>query len=94
MPDQSPPESPLDAYLVPFLASIAERDPGFTPGHESAVLAERLQMQRAFVDMLFTSARMRGLLKPAYGRGSKVVWQVSATGQAMIDQAAGDTGGE
>lgn len=86
MSDSDSLQSPLDTFLVRFLAAIAERETGFTPGQESTALATYLGMQRPFVDMLFTSARMRGLLKPAYGRGSKVVWHVSATGKAIIDR--------
>ena len=81
-----PPESPLDPSLARFLLVIAGREGGFTPGQESIALAEKMDVQRQFVDMLFTSARMRGLLKPAYGRGSKVVWQVSTSGQQLIDR--------
>lgn len=81
-------ESPLDPYLATFLAAIANRAGGFTPGQESRALAEDLELQHPFVDMLFTSARMRGLLKPAYGRGSKVVWQVSDAGQELIGRLA------
>lgn len=48
------------------------------------MLASRLDIPRAFVDALFTSARTRGLIKPMYGRGNKIRWAVSPVGEAIV----------
>ncbi|MEJ7900532.1 MAG: hypothetical protein WKF63_01730 [Thermomicrobiales bacterium] len=86
-PSRSP--SPLDPFLVQFLAMVDASEAGFLPGPASATLATRMGTQRAFVDALFTSARTRGLIKPLYGRGSKIRWAVSTLGEAfMRDQAS------
>jgi hypothetical protein len=70
---------------------VSDRERGFTPGPESDKMAEALGQPRAFVDMLFTSARMRGLIKPSYGRGSKAVWHVSPNGLDLIERLAART---
>ena len=80
------PPSPLDPFLARFLELVADRERGFTPGPESAKVAAVLDQPRAFVDMLFTSARMRGLIKPTYGRGNKAVWTVSPHGCELIER--------
>lgn len=85
MTNARPFHSPLDDFLVQFLVAIVQSERGFTPGQESSIIAKRLDVQREFVDTLYTSARTRGLLKPAYGRGSKVVWQVSPSGLSLIE---------
>ncbi len=76
-------ESPLDPFMAQFLDLVERADDGFQPGPESKIMAERLDLPVPFVDALFTSARMRGLLKPAYGRGSKIRWRVSPAGAAL-----------
>lgn len=81
-PPHSP--SPLDPFLASFLAIVDASDTGFQPGPESDRIAARLDVPRAFVDTLFTSARTRGLLKPMYGRGAKVRWSVSPNGEELI----------
>lgn len=81
-PSHSP--SPLDPFLARFLALVATSENGFQPGPESDRLARGLEVPRPFVDTLFTSARTRGLIKPMYGRGNKVRWKVSPTGEALI----------
>ena len=75
--------SPLDPFLARFLHEVGASSEGFQPGAESKVMAQRLEVPLAFIDALFTSARMRGLLKPAYGRGSKVRWQLSPAGEDL-----------
>lgn len=82
------PESPLDPFMARFLGAISEGETGYLSGTDNKTLAESLEMQCAFLDMLFNSARTRGLLKPAYGRGSKIVWNVSPTGQDLIAKQA------
>lgn len=88
MSDQSVPASPLDPFLVRFLAQVSELKEGFQPGPETQAIAAHLELPGAFIEGLFTSARMRGLLKPAYGRGSKIHWTVSTTGVQMIQDQA------
>lgn len=78
--------SPLDPFLGKFLRLVAERERGFTPGPESDRLADALGQPRAFVDMLFISARMRGLIKPTYGRGGKAAWTVTSHGLELIER--------
>ncbi|HYJ13408.1 MAG TPA: hypothetical protein VEW66_07445 [Thermomicrobiales bacterium] len=80
------PPSPLDPFLTRFLELLAERERGFTPGPESDKVAAALGQPRAFIDMLFTSARMRGLIKPTYGRGSRAAWIVSSHGLELMER--------
>ncbi len=76
--------SPLDPFLVKFLAIVESSENGFQPGPESSKLASRMDTQQAFVDALFTSARTRGLIKPMYGRGNKIRWAISPLGQEFL----------
>lgn len=84
--EHQPLHSPLDPFLGPFLREIKTRDNGFQPVLESAEVADALDVPRAFVNALFTSAQTRGLLKPIYGRASTVRWALSPTGQDLIDR--------
>ena len=84
MSEQAPPHSPLDPFLAPFLHEIQVRDNGYQPGLETAEISAALDVPQAFVNALFTSAQTRGLLKPIYGRGSKIRWEVSSSGQSLI----------
>lgn len=87
MSEPSTTTSPLDPFLRQFLALVDAGDLGFQPGPESDVLASRLELPRAFVDALFTSARTRGLLKPMYGRGNKIRWAVSPLGSQFLHRS-------
>lgn len=86
MNEHPPLHSPLDPFLERFLREIKIRDNGFQPGLESTEVADAMTVPRAFVNALFTSAQTRGLLKPIYGRGSTVRWELSPTGQDLIDR--------
>jgi len=86
MNDQPPPESPLDPFLAPFLHEIQVHDNEYQPGLETTEIAASLDVPQAFVNALFTSAQTRGLLKPIYGRGSKIRWSVSPAGRSLIDR--------
>lgn len=79
--------SPLDPFLARFLAAVGDSPDGFQPGAESRELATRLDLPAPFIEALFTSARTRGLLKPAYGRGGKIRWSLSPTGEALARAA-------
>ena len=76
--------SPLDPFLAQFLSIIEANDRRFVPGPESKDIAAQMDVPRAFIDALFTSARTRGLLKPAYGRGNKVHWKISTSGSEFV----------
>jgi hypothetical protein len=84
MKETSRQSSPLDPFLARFLHAIEHGGAGFQPGPETAAMAEQLDLPRAFVEGLLTSARTRGLVKPMYGRGSKIRWNVSPTGVMLI----------
>jgi hypothetical protein len=71
-----------------FLELVSELEEGYLPGPETVSISARLDLPRAFIDALFTSARTRGLVKPGYGRGSKVRWSVSPAGRALIAHVA------
>lgn len=87
MSERSVPESPLDRFLASFLVAVSEMSDGYLHSTASAKkLAAGLGMQREFVDALFTSARTRGLLKPAYGRGSRIHWKVSDHGAEFLSK--------
>jgi hypothetical protein len=88
--DNSPHSSPLDPFLALFLEVVAKSDDGYQPGAEGRAVASSLDVPPSFVDALFTSARTRGLLKPVYGRGGKVRWNVSATGAELVRANQGD----
>jgi hypothetical protein len=94
MTEHAPLHSPLDSYLARFLHEVGTRDGGYQPGLESMEVADALDVPRAFVNALFTSAQTRGLLKPIYGRGATVRWAVSPTGHDLVnrsDQQMSDT---
>lgn len=84
MAEETSSPSPLDPFLVQFLAIIERSESGFQPGPESIRMASRMDLPRPFIDALFTSARIRGLIKPMYGRGNKIRWAVSAVGQEFM----------
>ncbi|MBA2468033.1 MAG: hypothetical protein H0V37_01360 [Chloroflexia bacterium] len=84
MSEHIQPTSPLDPFLVQFLVQVQAGKAGYQPGPEASAVASRLDIPRAFVDALFTSARTRGLLKPLYGRGTKIRWTVSPSGEDFI----------
>lgn len=86
MNEQAPPQSPLDPFLAQFLREVRMRDNGYQPGLETPGIAATLDVPQAFVNALFTSAQTRGLLKPIYGRASKIRWAVSTSGEILIDR--------
>ncbi len=84
MSENVAPASPLDPFLVRFLSLLQTLEDGYQPGPETGELAISLDLPRAFVDALFTSARARGLVKPMYGRGSKIRWVISNSGDSLV----------
>ena len=79
-------DSPLDPFLATFLQYVQEGPSGYVPGPQAKRCAEQLGLQVSFVEALYVSARMRGLLKPAYGGAGKLQWQVSTEGAALIER--------
>jgi hypothetical protein len=79
--------SPLDPFLREFLAWIAALDGGLNPTQGIRSAAEEFDWQPAFVEVLFTAARSRGLVQPVVGKGTRgrAAWQLSARGAAMIE---------
>ncbi len=87
MCERSPVPSPLDPYLARFLRAVKDSDDGFQPGAGSRAIVSALDLPASFVDALYTSARTRGLLRPAYARGGKVRWHVSHSGEELLHAA-------
>jgi hypothetical protein len=81
--------SPLDPFLRTFLGWVSDRNGGFNPTQELPAIAEELDWQPAFVEVLFTAARSRGLLHPVSTRGSrsKVIWHISPRGAEWLEKA-------
>jgi hypothetical protein len=82
--------SPLDPYIAQLLAWATEQPHGFTQSTATTALTE-LGWQSAFADAVFTSARVRGLLGPHFGKGSRgrSLWQVSRRGQEWREDKEG-----
>jgi hypothetical protein len=79
--------SPFDPYLRQLLEWAASQPQGFTQATAAACTAADFGWQPAFADALFTSARVRGLLNPYYGKGSRgrSQWAISKRGQAWLN---------
>ena len=81
----SPPQppSPLDGFLRRFLVAATEEEDGFSPTLDTVRVATELDCPPAFVEALFTSARTRGLVEPAWTRGprGRNRWRLSARGE-------------
>jgi hypothetical protein len=88
-------DSPLDPYLEPLLRWIAKHDSGFNPSRSVKDAATRFDWPAPFVEVLFTAARVRGLLEPFYlaGNRGKISWRISNRGAswAASRTAAGDS---
>ena len=78
--------SPLDPFLRSFLGWIAAQNGGLNPTQGLKAVAEEFDWQPAFVEVLFTAARSRGLVQPVPARGSrsKIAWQVSPRGAEWL----------
>ena len=79
--------SPLDPFLRDFLHWVDGQPDGLVPPRGIRTLAETLDWQPSFAEVLFTAARSRGLLHPVQGRGgrAKVSWRLSARGKSWFD---------
>jgi hypothetical protein len=81
--------SPLDPFLVDFLAWIVAHGGNFNPSPGLSAIAEERDWQPAFAEVLFTAARSRGLVHPVTtraGRG-KAAWQISPRGTHWLESA-------
>lgn len=78
--------SPLDPYLRQVLTWAEAESRGFSQT-AFATEAESLGWQPAFADAVFTSARVRGLIGPFFGKGARgrSLWQLSARGRAWLE---------
>jgi hypothetical protein len=78
--------SPLDAFLARFLACLVDRLDGFSPTVDGSVVAQAMEVQPAFIDALFVSARTRGLIEPFRAKNARgrYRWQVSTRGRAWL----------
>ena len=78
--------SPLDPFLRPFLDEVAAREDGFSPMSHGAAAAAAQGWPPSFTEVLFTSARGRGLIEPfrsAAARG-RPRWRLSTRGAAWL----------
>lgn len=80
----SPPcPAPLDPFIVDFLDWLRRRPAGYVPALDAQSVAVDLDWPLPFVEVVFTSAKMRRLLEvdQPYGRG-RVHWSISPAGEA------------
>jgi hypothetical protein len=78
--------SPLDPFLVAFLARIAREEHGIGPNTELAAVATELGWEPAFAHGLLTSARRRGYIVAHYPRGARGSnrWRITSAGAAFV----------
>lgn len=83
--------SPLDPFLVQFLAQVREIETGYGPSAHGKGIAERLGVDPAFVEALTTSARRRRLIEAFYAPAHRntLRWRVSARGDAFLAEHGG-----
>lgn len=82
--------SPLDPFLRHFLIWVGERADGFNPTLGLKAIAEEFDWQPAFAEVIFTSARSRGLVQPRQLRGTrgKINWSLSPRGLEWLNNHA------
>jgi hypothetical protein len=80
--------SPFDPFLIEFLHAVREFDTGYSPSTNGKAVAERLNVEQAFIEMLTTSARRRRLIEAFYAPAHRntLRWRLSMRGQAFIDE--------
>ena len=78
--------SPFDPHLTAFLRSVRAIESGFSPTANSAAIAEQLNVEPAFIEMLTTSARRRRFIEPFYAPAHRntLRWRISARGEAFL----------
>jgi hypothetical protein len=84
-PFQQQAPSPLDGHIHTFLDHLDSLPAGFAPSTTAdvAAAAEACGVAEPFIEVLYTSARTRGLIEPFQPRGSRGRnrWRVSARGK-------------
>lgn len=83
------PPSPLDPFLFGFLREVDALAGGYSPVAQTRAVAAGLDLEIAFVETLFISARARGLVAISFERGSRNRWRVSARGRRWLDAGVG-----
>jgi hypothetical protein len=80
------PPSPLDAYLARFLGCLARYPDGYSPVADVEQVATECELDPAFAEALFVSARARGLIEPFRAKGAKgrYRWKVSGRGTKWL----------
>lgn len=83
---QPPVDSPLDPFMVEFLALVRDIDTGFGPTANGRSISERLGVDPAFVEGLTTSARKRRLIEAFYAPAHRntLRWRLSPRGEAFL----------
>ena len=78
--------SPAVRFLARFLGSVAGLQDGFSPISDATRIAEICEVEPAFVEALFVSARTRGLIEPYRSKGSRgrYRWTLSARGTTWL----------
>lgn len=78
--------SPFDPFLFAFLEYLQHHTATFSPTSPRSVArtAEALDLQPALVEALFTSARGRGLVRPARAAGGRARWEISRKGREFL----------
>ncbi len=84
---QSP--SPLDPHIRCFLQHLETLPAGFAPTTDLGAAGVACSVPEPFIDALFTSAKMRGLIEPFQPRGARgrYRWRVSSRGRQWRDAA-------
>lgn len=78
--------SPFDPYLFAFLDYLQHHASTFSPTSPRSVAraAEAMELQPALIEALFTSARGRGMVRPARAPGGRARWEVSRKGREFL----------
>ena len=80
--------APLDPFVVDFLRWLDAQPNGFASSADGANLAAALAWPEAFVEVVFTSTRVRRLIQPVKpgGSHSRTRWTLSASGRAWLQR--------
>jgi hypothetical protein len=85
-PDKAILESPFDPFLARFLSALQAFDTGFSPQSNSASVADRLDVDPAFIEALTVSARRRRFIEPFYAPAHRntLRWRLSSRGEQFL----------
>jgi hypothetical protein len=78
--------SPFDPFLARFLVAVQAIETGFSPTANSKGIADLLDVDPAFVEMLTTSARRRRFIEAFYAPAHRntLRWRVSPRGEEYL----------